>query len=175
MTDSRKSAGVIKYCPSTSTLANWSNLVFRRVCEWPWSDLARTTFKAEVLFWPADFHSKQHPTPPTPTSVMRNNAVLLANEENIAWEYLEDSFHRNAAIYFNPDGHPDANPDRLSERLGSNRHRWPSGVVFILPYHAFHFTKHFIDTCGTGILGSAFCAIEMASAVTDYCRTLVSD
>ena len=31
--DSRKSAGVMKYCPSNSMEANCSNLVFRLVCE----------------------------------------------------------------------------------------------------------------------------------------------
>ena len=40
--------------------------------------------------------------------------------------------------------------------------------------HAFSFLKHFINSCGRLILDSVFCAIEMASAVTDYCRTLVS-
>ena len=90
VTDSRKSAGVIKYCPSTSMVAKWSNFVFRRVCEWPWSgDLARTTFIDGFVFWPAEFHRKQHPTPPIPTSVTRNKDVLLANEENIApqWDH----------------------------------------------------------------------------------------
>lgn len=85
ITDSRKSAGVIKYCPSTSMVAKWSNFVFRRVCEWPWSgDLARTTFTDGFLFWPSEFHSKQQPTPPIPTTATRNKDFLLANEENIA-------------------------------------------------------------------------------------------
>lgn len=84
--DSRKSAGVMKNCPSTSMEANCSNLVFRLVCEWTctWSaaDLARTTLTDEFLVWL--LHNKQQPTPPIPTSVTRNKDVFPAKDENIA-------------------------------------------------------------------------------------------
>lgn len=86
--DSRKSAGVMKSCPSNSMEANCSNLVFRLVCEWTWewwaSDLARTTLTDEFLFWL--FHNKEQPSPPIPTSVTRNKDVFPAKDENIAQE-----------------------------------------------------------------------------------------
>ena len=85
MTDSRKSAGVMKYRPSTSMEANWSNFVFRRVCVGPGplsGDFAATTLTDECPFFA--LHNRQQPTPPIPTSVTRNKDVLPPSEENIA-------------------------------------------------------------------------------------------
>ena len=85
MTDSRKSAGVMKYRPSTSMEANWSNFVFRRVCVGPGplsGDFAATTLTDECPFFA--LHNRQQPTPLIPTSVTRNKDVLPPSEENIA-------------------------------------------------------------------------------------------
>ena len=164
--DSRKSAGVMKYCPSNSMEANCSNLAFRLVCEWTcgwWSaDLARTTLTDEFLVWL--FHNKQQPTPPIPTSVTRNKDVFPAKDENIA-QGKRCTGHRKlwktgrwiSCMEIIKNSNLNMKESTFEElagvRLGSSRNRWPKSdhSFFCTSFH-----KIFVSSCGKLSLDSSF-------------------